>query len=163
MANIFCRSFILCSYSSLLVLLYAVWHQRCRCAERLRKGYRVTGVPLVCAYAHRYTISRKVLTNSAMNRMEIMLLREFNTLDQSKEFNMLACLLAALASGSFARFHCDVCSFFFPTSSRNSFATLLVLFHVDNNRATAHASHERRLSASRDIRSIRIAITVPCQ
>ena len=76
---------------------------------------------------------------------------------------MLVCLLATLASGSFARFHCDVCSFFFPTSSRNSFATLLVLFHVDNNRATAHASHERRLSASRDIRSIRIAITVPCQ
>ena len=28
---------------------------------------------------------------------------------------MLACLLAALASGSFARFHCDVFHFFFYT------------------------------------------------
>ena len=36
-------------------------------------------------------------------------------------------------------------------------------FHVDNNRATADASYESRLSASRDICSIRIAITVPCQ
>ena len=33
--------------------------------------------------------------------------------DQSREFNKLACLLAALASGSFARFHCDVCSISF--------------------------------------------------
>ena len=101
-------------------------------------------------------------------------------LDQSREFNMLACLFAALASGSFARFHCDVFHFFFYTmfstffSTRclsfffgykliNSFATLLVYFHVDSNRATADASYESRLSASRDIRSIRIAITVPCQ
>ena len=36
-------------------------------------------------------------------------------------------------------------------------------FHVDSNRATAHANNERRLPASRYIRSIRIAITVPCQ
>ena len=93
-------------------------------------------------------------------------------LDQSREFNMPACLLAALASGSFARFHCDVFLFFlrdvfhfFSSFSKliNSFATLLVLFHVDNNRATADASYESRLSASREIRSIRIAITVPCQ
>ena len=33
-------------------------------------------------------------------------------LDQSREFNMLACLFAALASGSFARFHFDVFHFF---------------------------------------------------
>ena len=33
-------------------------------------------------------------------------------LDQSREFNMLACLLFALASGSFARFHCHVFLFF---------------------------------------------------
>ena len=57
-------------------------------------------------------------------------------LDQSREFNMPACLLAALASGSFARFHCDVFlfflrdvfHFFFPYKLKNSFATLLVLF-----------------------------------
>ena len=58
-------------------------------------------------------------------------------LDQSREFNMLACLLFALASGSFARFHCDVFLFFsarclpfffFPYKLKNSFATLLVLF-----------------------------------
>ena len=61
---------------------------------------------------------------------------------------MLACLLAALASGSFARFHCDVCSFFFSTSS----LPCSFCFHVDSNRATAHASNERRLSASRDPR-----------
>ena len=34
-------------------------------------------------------------------------------LNHSRELNMLACLLAALASGSFARFHCDVFHFFF--------------------------------------------------
>ena len=33
----------------------------------------MTRVPLVCAYAHCYTISRKVLANSAMKRMEIIL------------------------------------------------------------------------------------------
>ena len=33
-------------------------------------------------------------------------------LDQSRELNMLACLFAVLASGSFARFHCDVFLFF---------------------------------------------------
>ena len=33
--------------------------------------------------------------------------------DQSRELNMLACLLATLAPGSFARFHCDVFHFFF--------------------------------------------------
>ena len=36
-----CPSCILCSYSSLLVC--------CRCAVRLRKDYRLNGVPLVCA------------------------------------------------------------------------------------------------------------------
>ena len=36
-------------------------------------------------------------------------------LDQSREFNILACLLASLASGSFARFRCV--SFFFYTMS----------------------------------------------
>ena len=94
-------------------------------------------------------------------------------LNQSREFNMLACLLSALASGSFARFHCDVShffrtrclSFFFlsTTSSKTVSLRCSFCFHVDSNRATAHASNERRLSASRDIRSIRIAITVPCQ
>ena len=61
-------------------------------------------------------------------------------LDQSREFNMLTCLLAVLASGSFARFNCDVFHFFFYTMSSmffcfnsfykliNSFDTLLVLF-----------------------------------
>ena len=73
-------------------------------------------------------------------------------------------LLAALASDSFARFRCDACSIqlFFPSlrtlSLRCSFC-----FLVDSNRATAHASNKRRLSATLDIRSIRIAITVPCQ
>ena len=33
----------------------------------------MTDVPLVCAYAHCCTISRNVLANSAMNRMEIIL------------------------------------------------------------------------------------------
>ena len=33
-------------------------------------------------------------------------------LDQWREFNMLACLFALLASGSFARFRCDVFHFF---------------------------------------------------
>ena len=92
-------------------------------------------------------------------------------LDQSREFNMPACLLAALASGSFARFHCDVFHFFlhdvfhffFPTSSKTVSLRCSFGFHVDSNRATAHSSNERRLSASRDIRSVRIAITVPCQ
>ena len=32
--------------------------------------------------------------------------------NHSREVNKLACLLAALASGSFARFHCDVFHFF---------------------------------------------------
>ena len=36
-------------------------------------------------------------------------------------------------------------------------------FHVDSNRAAPHASNESRLSASRDIRSIRIAITIQRQ
>ena len=36
-------------------------------------------------------------------------------------------------------------------------------FHVENHRATADASNERSLSASRDIRSIRIAITIQSQ
>ena len=91
-------------------------------------------------------------------------------LDQSRELNMLACLLFALASGSFARFHRDVflfffCAmssiFFFPTSSKTVSLRCSFCFHVDNNRAAADASYESRLSASRDIRSIRIAITVP--
>ena len=91
--------------------------------------------------------------------------------DQSREFNMPACLLAALASGSFARFHCDVFHFFlhdvfhffFPTSSKTVSLRCSFGFHVDSNRATADASIERRLSASRDIRPIRVAITIPCQ
>ena len=100
-------------------------------------------------------------------------------LDQSREFNMLACLFAVLASGSFARFHCDVFHFFFYTVSfffflHNNVFIFCKLkekgslrcsfcFSVDSNGATADASIERRLSASRDIRSIRVAITVPCQ
>ena len=36
-------------------------------------------------------------------------------------------------------------------------------FCVDSNRGTAQARNERRLPASRDIRSIRVAITIPCQ
>ena len=54
-------------------------------------------------------------------------------------------------------------SIFFSTSSKTVSLRCSFCFHVDSNRATAHASNERRLSASRDIRSIRIAITVPCQ
>ena len=92
-------------------------------------------------------------------------------LDHSREFIMLACLLAALASGSFARFHCDVLhsffytmsSIFFSTSSKTVSLRCSFCVHVDSNRATAYSSNERRFSASRDIRSIRIAITVPCQ
>ena len=79
-------------------------------------------------------------------------------LNHSREFNVLACLLAALASGSFARFHCDVCSIFFfvpINSSKTVSLRCSFCFHVDSNRATAHASNERCLSASRDIRSIR--------
>ena len=91
--------------------------------------------------------------------------REFNVLNHSREFNMLACLLAALASGSFARFHCDVCSipFLFLPSSKTVSLRCSFCFHVDSNRATPHASNESRLSASRDIRSMRIAVTIPCQ
>ena len=101
-------------------------------------------------------------------------------LDQSTEFNMLGCLLTAFASGSFARFNCDVFHFVFytmssilfstrclpfcfPTSSKTVSLSCSFCFHADSNRATAHGSSERRLYASRDIRSIRIAITVPCQ
>ena len=91
--------------------------------------------------------------------------------DQSREFNMPACLLAALASGSFARCHCDVFHFcstrclplFFSTSSKTVLLRCSFGFHVDSNRASAHASNERRLSPSCDVRSIRIAIAVPCQ
>ena len=91
-------------------------------------------------------------------------------LDQSREFNMLACLLGALASGSFARFHCDVFHFFFYTMSFLFFwlqaarfvftltATEVLHRHVNERRLNG-----RRLSASRDIGSIRVAITVPCQ
>ena len=53
--------------------------------------------------------------------------------------------------------------FVFPTSSKTVSLRCSFRFHVDSNRATAHSSNERRLSASRDISSIRIAITVPCQ
>ena len=58
-------------------------------------------------------------------------------LEQSREFSMLACLLAVLASGLFARFHCDVFIFFFLLHDvfhfssyklKNSCVTLLVLF-----------------------------------
>ena len=45
-------------------------------------------------------------------------------LDQSRELNMLACLLFALASGSFARFHCDVFLFFFCAMSSIFFLSL---------------------------------------
>ena len=98
--------------------------------------------------------------------------------DQSRELNMLACLLFALASGSFARFHCDVFLFFstrcFPLfflhdvfpffwlqAARFVFtltATEVLHRHVNERRLNG-----RRLSASRDIGSIRVAITVPCQ
>ena len=70
-------------------------------------------------------------------------------LDQSREFNMLACLLAALASGSFARFHCDVFHFFFYTMFSTFFlhdvfpfflaASCSFCFYVDSNRGTAQA------------------------
>jgi len=61
-------------------------------------------------------------------------------------------------------FFCAMSSIFsFPTSSKTVSLRCSFCFHVDNNRATADASYESRLSASRDIRSIRIAITVPCQ
>ena len=40
-------------------------------------------------------------------------------LHHSREVIMLACLLAALASGPFARFHCDVrCLFFFSLAQK---------------------------------------------
>ena len=134
----------------------------------------MTRVPLVCAYAHCYTISRKVLANSAMKCMVHgdYPYREFNMPDQSRELNMLACLFAVLASGSFARFHCDVFHFFFytmsfffflSTSSKTVALRCSFCFHVDSNRATADASNESRLSASRDIRCIRTAITAPSQ
>ena len=80
-------------------------------------------------------------------------------------------LLAALASGSFARFRCDVFHFFlhdvfhfcFPYALKNSFATLLVLFLRWQQQSNCTRTYERRLSAFRDNRSIRIAITVPRQ
>ena len=82
---------------------------------------------------------------------------EISLQGSSRKFNLLACLLTALASGSFARFHCDVCSILFFYKLKNSFATVRCSFgfHVDRNAVTAHASNERRLSASRDIRFIR--------
>ena len=55
------------------------------------------------------------------------------------------------------------CLPFFFYKLKNSFLRCSFCFHVDSNTATAHSSNERRLSASRDIRSIRIAITVPRQ
>ena len=39
-------------------------------------------------------------------------------LDHSREFDMLACLLAVIASGSFARFHCDAYPINFFSSYR---------------------------------------------
>ena len=100
-------------------------------------------------------------------------------LNHSRELNMLACLLAALASGSFARFHCDVFHFFstlclhsllflhnvhfFYKLKEKGSLRCSFCFYVDSNRGTAQARNERRLSASRDIRSIRVPTTVPCQ
>ena len=52
MVTLTCRSFILCSYSSLLVEFYEVSNQCCRCAVRLREGYRMTRVP---PSAHMHT------------------------------------------------------------------------------------------------------------
>ena len=85
-------------------------------------------------------------------------------LNQSRGFNMLECLLAALASNSQARFHCDACSIqlFFPSSKTISLRCSFFL-HVDSSRLAPQASIESRLFESRDIRSIRIAMTVPCQ
>ena len=52
---------------------------------------------------------------------------------------------------------------FFSKSSKTVSLRCSFCFHVNSNRATAHSSHERRLSASCDIRSMRIVLTVPCQ
>ena len=61
-------------------------------------------------------------------------------------------------------FFCAMSSIFsFPTSSKTVSLRCSFCFYDDSNRATAHSSNERRLSASRYIRSVRIAITVPCQ
>ena len=54
-------------------------------------------------------------------------------------------------------------SIFFSTSSKTVSLRCSFCFHVDSNRATPHANTGSPLSASRGIRSIRIAITVPCQ
>ena len=84
-------------------------------------------------------------------------------LNHSREFNMLlVCCISVRLVGTFSLrclFHLVI---FFPSSKTVSLRCSFC-FHVDSNRATAHASNERRSSASRDIRSIRIAITVPCQ
>ena len=63
----------------------------------------------------------------------------------------------------FPFFFCTMSSFFFSTSSKTVSLRCSFCFHVDSNRATPHANTESPLSASRGIRSIRIAITVPCQ
>ena len=87
-----------------------------------------TDVPLVCACAHCCTISRKLLAYSAINHMKVALRGNSTCSIISREFNMLACVLTALASGSFARFRCDASSIhFFKLKKQNGFVTLLVL------------------------------------
>ena len=84
-------------------------------------------------------------------------------LNHSREFNMLlVCCISVRLVGTFSLrclFHLVI---FFPSSKTVSLRCSFC-FHVDSNRVTTHASNERRLSASHDTRSIRIAITVPCQ
>ena len=53
--------------------------------------------------------------------------------------------------------------YFFFYKLKNSSLRCSFCFHVDSSRATPHTNTESPLSASRGIRSTRIAITVPCQ
>ena len=59
-------------------------------------------------------------------------------------------------------FFCTMFIFFYKLKQKGSLRCSFC-FYVDSNRGTAQARNERRLSASRDIRSIRVATTVPCQ
>ena len=131
-------------------------------AACLRKYYRLTDVPLVCAYAHCYTISRKVLANSAMNRTEIIL-RE-NSICSFEGIQHARVLVSYISIKPVRTFslRCLFHLIIFLPSSKTVPLRCSFCLHIDSNRATPHASTESRLSASREIRSIRIAITVPC-
>ena len=131
----------------------------------------MTRVPLVCAYAHCYTTSRKVLANSATNRMDIIL--RGNSICSINRGNSICSINRGNSTCSRA------CYLHSHQARSHVFSAMSSIFFLEDQKQFRYAarsvvtltateqlhtpSNERRLSASRDIRSVRIAITVPCQ